>query len=196
MKVTKDFNQYFIGVQPNKIKYFYAEQENDYLCWAASVQMVLKYYGMDISQKKLVELISKGKQCYPNCPENFSSVVEVLDNYIYNNSFLLKLNAIYGLPNVNSLISDLENEHPVIIGIIEDESTKIGHAVVLTNLEYVIGFNGLPYISKLYVLDPWSSQENRNNNGIKEYKGEYMSIILNQYLTIRFHEIIKNQEFG
>ena len=193
MKTRLGINEFLVGIDNECIKNIYAEQVLSNWCWAASTQMVLKSHCIYFSQHQLVEILTKGNLCYPNCPNNFFNVADLLNNVNINYCKIIA-KAYIGLPNADYLISEIENENPVIVGLWENHS-DIGHAVVLTNLIYKIGFNGLKYISKLYVLDPFPSDENKNRNGIKVYEGDYISKVINTFLIIKTQRFQQRNEF-
>ena len=44
----------YVGITARKFNYFASTQRNTEWCWAASIQMLFNYYGIDISQEQIV----------------------------------------------------------------------------------------------------------------------------------------------
>ena len=195
MLKQNELNEFYIGLENECKKTIFAEQKMENWCWAATTQMVLMCHCVDVKQEQLVEILSKNKACYPDCPDNFYNIANLLNNRIIDGKKIIA-KAFDGLPDANHLINELVSGNPVIIGVKNlGNIIPLGHAVVLTNLKYKIGFNGVNYIYKLYVLDPATTQENINRNGMFELEiADIVSNILS-YLIIHtesFHQITNN----
>ncbi|HEY0896638.1 MAG TPA: papain-like cysteine protease family protein, partial [Sphingobacteriaceae bacterium] len=44
----------YVGITARQFNYFASTQRNTEWCWAASIQMLFNYYGVDISQEQIV----------------------------------------------------------------------------------------------------------------------------------------------
>ena len=65
---------------------------------------------------------------------------------------------IYGL-TPSQLITDLSNNWPLIVGL---RGWPIGHACVLTTVEYTRIMSGFPWLTKAIYRDPWPGHFSRN----------------------------------
>ena len=84
------------------------------------------------------------------------------------------------------LIKELEHDRPVIIGY-NATTSPIGHAVVVVGLDYKVSIiDCKAHVSKVYILDPEPSDENKKNKGKKEFVGEFVGQFTNSYLMISF----------
>ena len=185
MKKRTGLRSFKVGLEEDLLEKIYSYQESDNWCWAASVQMVLKCHKIFVSQSLLNDILNKDKDCFPDCPNDFESIAMLLDNN-WIDEVLISAFVINGIPDIDSLLNELENNNPVIVGIWNDDSQKIGHAEVLTNIEYKdIGLGRRRKLStKLFVLDPHPSSINEIKTGkIYDFEDELNSV--------RFSLIIK-----
>jgi hypothetical protein len=173
--ITKMFTQQqptYIGIPSNIFNYIASSQNMNQWCWAASIEMVLKYYGINIEQEDIVYK-SYGVDPFgqlPNWAGSFQVITENLNNWgIDRNGQTYYVRAIMGngAPPPNLLINEISNKRPVIIGYNTGSS---GHAVVITALSYINTFNG-PVITSIIVRDPWPDEINIQNLGRREYPG-------------------------
>ena len=57
----------YVGIKTENFNYYASSQRNSNWCWAASIQMILNYYGVNITQEQIVEK-SYGKSTNGNLP--------------------------------------------------------------------------------------------------------------------------------
>jgi len=66
----------YVGIPSNSMNYYAAGQNNSQWCWAASIQMVLNGYGVNINQEQIVAR-TYGIDPYgnlPNWPGSFQAI--------------------------------------------------------------------------------------------------------------------------
>jgi len=162
---------YYVGIPGSKFNYVSATQEKAHWCWAASIQMVLNYYQIDISQKQIVER-TYGKNMHgelPNWAASISTIHSNLNNWSVDNkgkTYIVNAQFGKGTPEPFFLIEELSQNRPVIIGYQTDMG---GHAVVVTALSYYEGNLG-PVVRSLVVRDPLPSNCETGKNGKIEYE--------------------------
>ncbi len=129
-------------------------------CWAASIETVLNYYGYNISQYDIVYQ-TWGK--IVNMPGSSEQILSALNrNYIDRNGnhFRVEATAINVTPARAS--QDLANDNPLIIG-------TMGHAMVLTALEYDKDRFGNGNVINATVRDPWPKNHGRRVLSAQEW---------------------------
>lgn len=161
------------GLLRQQFDFVAASQRENQWCWAASIEMVLNYYGVRISQEDIVRrtfgLDSNGNLI--NRGATNEEITFALNSWgIDYNSRQFTVSAQYyrGIPIPLGLVRELDLPRPIIIAYHTGPQT--GHAVVLTACSYLPTNNG-PYIQSLIVRDPWPNQQNIMNNGRLEYLG-------------------------
>lgn len=104
----------------------YAYQQRSNWCWAASLQMVLAYYKMNVSQATLV------KRAFGKTPDRAASaqeMVKALDGYQKGKRRV----ACYAdsVIDLRQLVAEIEEGHPVVVGMAYQGQQ---HAMVLTQI--------------------------------------------------------------
>ncbi|MBN2730353.1 MAG: C39 family peptidase [Bacteroidales bacterium] len=183
----------YAGIRSDVLNYYAAQygdtyQKNSQWCWAASIKMVLNYYGVSISQEQIVSRTygTDNFGSLPDWPGSMQAVHANLNNWgIDNFGQKYSVSASFGMgaPTPAYLINELSNGHPVIIGY---NTGNGGHAVVVTAVSYINTYNG-PMIQTIVVRDPWPSAENLASNGRVEYPGSYLASKIQAYWYIRVY---------
>lgn len=151
------FGQREIKVQipSRQLNNVYQQQRGNW-CWAASISTLLKYYGYDISQEKVVQTAFR-LDSYENLPD--IGVTAETINYCLNGlgidsngkRFRIQSKEWIGIPSSWRLIKELRAKHPVLVAYKNCPSS--GHAVLLTGCTYRDTPKG-PVITSLTVSDP------------------------------------------
>lgn len=168
---VQDQQKEYVGLASERFNYVASSQEQSQWCWAASIQMVLNYYGIAIQQSEIVAR-TYGTDYFGNLP-NWSGSFEVITanlNYTGQDdsgqAYQVQSVVYYGAPDAQTLIEELSQQHPVIVGYQTGSST--GHAVVVTAVSYTETDSG-PAIQSVVVRDPWPSAQNSQTYGRQEY---------------------------
>jgi hypothetical protein len=167
----------YTGIRTENFNYFASSQDNSNWCWAAAIEMILKYYGVKIEQEQIVAR-SYGMDPYgrlPNWTGSFQVITANLNNWNVDNSgrpYVVSAGLYPGAPTPAYLIRELDMGRPVLVGYASGPGT--GHAVVITACSYVPTPQG-PYIQTLVVRDPWPSDDNIANLGRVEYPGRVLA---------------------
>lgn len=177
----------YVGIPSGVMNYYAAAQNNSQWCWAASIQMVLNGYGVNINQEQIVAR-SYGSDPYgnlPNWPGSYQIIHRNLNNWgLDNYGYRYQVSAVFGqgAPRPDQLINELANGRPVIIGYTTGGS--VGHAVVVTAASFVPTPNG-PMIQTIIVRDPFPTQANIQNNGRIEYPAAALAGNIQGYWFVR-----------
>ncbi len=124
-----------VGIPSARFNFVAASQLETEWCWAASVQMVLNWYGVPVQQTQVV------KRIYGKTVDSAASEDEIavaLNGTAINRQgqkVYLHAKRKTGAPPTALLIREMSAEHPMLITV---HSTKsMLHAVVITSVEFV-----------------------------------------------------------
>jgi hypothetical protein len=178
----------YVGIPSNQMNYYASAQNNSQWCWAASIQMVLNYYGVSINQEQIVAR-TYGTDYAGNLPNWAGSLDAIhnnlnnwsMDNYGY--SYTVSASMGRGAPTPAILVQELSAGRPIIIGY---QTGQGGHAVVITAVSYIPTMNG-PYIQSIVVRDPWPSQQNMASRGRVEYGGVDLANRIDAHWYVRVY---------
>lgn len=171
-----------VGISTSHMDYFASAQINSQWCWAASIKMVMNFYGIAITQRQIVErtygVDHNGN--LPNWPATYKTIHNILNNWKFTykgEKYTVKANIGLGRPNHIWLINELNSQRPVIVTYETGPST--GHAVVLTGLAFEIKTvkPATLTVNKLFYRDPWPNTANIENKGRKVVSGLFANKI-------------------
>jgi len=177
----------YVGIPGSNFNYFASSQRNSNWCWAASLQMIFNYYGVNITQEQIVAR-SYGVDPYGNLPNwtgSFQVITANLNNWNVDNSgrqYGVSASLNWGAPTPAYLIQELSAQRPVLIGYRSSPSS--GHAVVITACSYIQTPSG-PFIQTIVVKDPWPSEQNNDTNGRNEYRADNLANLIQSHWYIR-----------
>ncbi|MFH2096409.1 MAG: C39 family peptidase [Bacteroidota bacterium] len=175
----------YVGISSEEFDDVMTAQDNDYWCWAATAEIVLKYYGIDITQEQIVERML-GKDENGELPDqgvNLQTIHNCLNYSDTDNTGLqyeVEAKLGRGVPTASVLIEQLSLKKPVIVGY---NTGNGGHIVVVTAVSYIITDSG-PKIASIVVRDPMPDAAYSMNNGKIEYPGKYFARRMNAYWYI------------
>jgi|GEM_PF-1194728 len=166
--------QTFVGIPKEKFDYVAASQHNGNWCWAATIQMVMNYYNIPVTQEDIVKK-TFGTNRYGELPDLPASH-EVMTENLNAVGRLKKIQAdlYYGVPETAYLIEQLKLERPVLISYETGEETE--HAVIITGISYLETPYG-PELQSIIVRDPWPGTEKQATLGRVEYGPRFQSLI-------------------
>lgn len=133
------------------MEYCHHRQYKDNWCWAACVQMVLDYYGLDVTQSRIV------KQAYGDVYDltaNKNDIVAALNGW-HVCGYHIRAN-YERYKNAKTLIDAIAGGRPLIIGL-NERYTSIGHAYVLTHIFFTKDYNGNMIPTRVVVVNPANS---------------------------------------
>lgn len=162
----------YIGINSDILDKQWAAQRNTMWCWAASIRMILRYYGVTISQEEIVRRsfgIDKFRQL-PNKPAGFDIMTRNLNNWgIDQNGRHYVVSAVLfpGAPPPDVLLRELQEQRPVLISY--QSRPRMNHAVVISAVKLGLE-NGRGIIKSIIVRDPGFSRKNIERNGRIEHR--------------------------
>lgn len=152
----------------------YEFQKTPVWCWAAAIQMALNYQGLDVSQEDIVVrtfglLIPTAGNSY-QISNNLNTVFIKDNRRFLVSSVMLPIQGSQIAPpsplnaTMESLVSHLERDRPIIMSY-HVPGWGIGHAVLLSGLDYSVMPNGKLVINGLTVRDPYPYNPQHVQNG-------------------------------
>ena len=186
-------NDYLLaGIETGIFNTVYAKQKQANLCWAASIEMALKYYGLDISQDEFAaELCGVdiwGNAC--DCPGPTDIITKNLNRCYVTHCLNSQSNS--GTPNAAYLFQLLKDNKPVIVGY--HTGGSVGHAVLVTAVTYErTVFGDIPF--SITVRDPDPDPMNQLRYGKKTYRiSEFLPLIYHWWVpSVKKHAIPRLQ---
>lgn len=161
---------YDVGISSDMLNQVYAHQNKTQWCWSASISMVLRYYGFEISQHEFaqqvcgVDIFGNPGNC-PAYPTEISRALNVYGNDDNGKAFAVEAPLRSGSPDLSFMLEQLLCDRPIIIGYYNPDF-RSGHAVVITGCRCE-DIGGTTYIRQLYVRDPWKDAANIIHRGRK-----------------------------
>ena len=150
------------GIPTDEFDYFAAaetegRQRQSNWCWAATVQMVLNYHGVVVTQEQIVRRVFGGDI---NSAAQPAQVLAALSGWGFEVDG--RPATITASPIVfqgSDIVADLAYHWPMIVGIAEPGGG--GHAYVLTAVSYSVGFGNQPIFQSVVLRDPWPGNPSR-----------------------------------
>lgn len=133
------------------IDYCHHRQYKDNWCWAACVQMVLDYYGLEVSQSRIVERAYGDDYDFT---ANKNDIIGALNGW-YVGGYTVRAN-YERYKNAKTLIDAIANGRPLVIGL-NEKYTSTGHAYVLTHIFFTRDYNGNMTPTRVVVINPANS---------------------------------------
>lgn len=141
------------GLRSDLAATVYASQQMDQWCWAASIAMVFRHYGLEIPQERIVAEAWGGVVDMPGGPHQIMASLNRV--WVDGRGRRFRVDGDVYTANPATAAQDLANNQPLIIG------TR-GHAMVLTALRYVRAPNGNGQVTLATVRDPWPGKGRRD----------------------------------
>ena len=133
------------------MEYCFHRQYKDNWCWAACVQMVLDYYGLEVSQTSIVERAYGDDYDFT---ANKDDIINALNGWIVDGHMVRASYEKY--KNAKTLIDAISSGKPLIIGL-DERYTSTGHAYVLTHIFFTNDYNGSMTPTRVVVINPANS---------------------------------------
>lgn len=181
----------YIGIQSDILDNNFAMQRNSMWCWAASIQMVLRYYGVAISQEAIV-LQSFGKDPWGNIankPAGFDVMTRHLNKWgidVKGGHYEVRAALYPGAPPPSLLLRELSAQRPVLISY--QSRPRMNHAVVCTAAKITME-HGVPTIKSIVVRDPAPYKKNIEKRGRIEHRALTLAQKTAAYWIIRVRKL-------
>lgn len=153
---NRESGLYCAAVKTDRFVEYAATQQNENWCWAACIEMVLHYQGVNVSQ---TEIVTSVFGYAADCGGTAQNMVKAINSNGRN------YRAHYETPSTKSKLSfvdDLAKKYPLIVGLdMPDQSC--GHAYVLTGVVFSTDTYGHDvYPTKVILRNPWPFTSNQH----------------------------------
>jgi hypothetical protein len=165
-----------VGIPTDSFDYVASMQEAPEWCWAASAQMILKWFGVEVSQMDVVRR-TKGRVIdQAASSRDITAALNGLRKTATGDKVIHTIN-FAGPPHPMVIVKQLRQRVPMLLTI--NTAPGQGHVVVLTAARYYDTGQG-PHIASLIVRDPYPSPANLGNQGRIEITGRDLSTFVRQ----------------
>ena len=149
------------------------KQRQSNWCWAASIQMILNFHGVEITQEDIVSYVFGD---LVDSPATSDTVLATLSGWeISSNGQNAKVTASPYVERGTDIIADLAYQQPLIVGLQTPEG--IGHACVLTAVSYILdSYTNMPILQGVVIRDPWPTRQSRIEMSWDEFYRRLMFI--------------------
>lgn len=137
-------------------------------CWAACIEMVFRYYGYRVPQRRIVKETWGSIVNLPGRTDQILSNLNRPWRDLKGRSFSVVSDVFSANPMTAA--QDLASDRPLIIG-------TMGHAMVLTSLTYVRDGMGRGQVRSAVVRDPWPGRGRRNLSAQEWYSTAFLARI-------------------
>lgn len=135
------------------------KQRESNWCWAACVQMVLRYHGLAVSQEQVVQRIF-GDHRDSTATED--QVLKALNATGFSTKGIkAKIQAMFYRFQDNLGIQDLSRDWPLIVGLKGGVPNAPGHCYVLVAVRYKEAQDGRLQPLTFFLMDPWPGNQTR-----------------------------------
>jgi hypothetical protein len=137
-------------------------------CWAACIEMVFRYYGLRVPQAAIVQQTWGGIVNLPGQPHQILANLNRPWRDSSGRGFYVSGDSFSANPITAA--QDLSSDMPLIIG-------TMGHAMVLTSLQYVRDQHGRGDVTAAVVRDPWPGRGRRVLSAQEWYSTSFLARI-------------------
>jgi hypothetical protein len=135
-------------------------QERSQWCWAACIEAVFNYYGHAVSQERIVEEAWGRVVDMPGSP--YQILRSLNRRWTDDDGGEFRAFGTTFGTNAVTAAQDLAADRPLIVG-------TLGHAMVLTSLQYVRNAYGGGQVTMAVVRDPWPTNPRRRGLSPQEW---------------------------
>lgn len=169
-------NVFSAGIPSEEFEYYAApsetgRQRHENWCWAACIQMVLNYHGLNVHQEEIVTRVFGSPKDLPGNPQQ---VLNALSGWAPNNfGGYSTIYSQYGIYSSADIINNLAAKWPIIVGLRTNPSLQQAHAYVLTAVFYSINQFQEPIIEHVVLRDPFPGNPSRQVVPWHEFKRRF-----------------------
>lgn len=148
----------FEGINKDSIRKIALSQDRGDWCWAACIQMMLKFDGIEISQLEIVSSFIDVYTTYDQRVED-GQIKQIIDDLPIIKSINSKTKSKFEVKYINldkgafllDHISDFNR--PIMLSYMKDHLGASAHIVIIAGVNYIIVESGRQ-INQLFVIDP------------------------------------------
>jgi hypothetical protein len=164
-------NRRYLGIPTQTFDFVAATQKQEMWCWAASIEMLLRYYGVHQTQEQIVTRVYGQPFNEPGTDEAISASLNGWGVTQEGRRYVVESRVISGTPAPHAIFRELSNGRPMLLTF--SPGLSVGHAVVLTGASAMHR-----QIVSLVYRDPAPSPENFRKHGRVELSFEELAAFL------------------
>jgi len=161
----------YVGIPSDHLNYVVSSQRTPMWCWAACIEMVLKYHKVDITQEDIVTR-TFGTNWMGN-PPPFGATIDIITRNLNNLSvdrkglkYFVQAQVLPSMMQDEEFLNELNLQKPIIIAY--GPTINSGHVVVLTAASFIQTPQGSK-IKTFVVRDPYPTEQTIQTCGKIEY---------------------------
>jgi hypothetical protein len=175
----------YIGISTEIFDFVAASQERDMWCWAASIQMILNFYGVPVNQEQIVSRTCGLPLNEPGTDHAISASLNGWGINANGRRFTVQSCVAAGPPSPAILFRELSRGRPILLTF--NPGAAVGHAVVITGAS-----STRAVVTSLVYRDPAPTLENLANKG----RVELFTNDLAQFLPyVRSHWLVSVRQW-
>ena len=120
----------YAGIPTEIVDSVATSQEQDMWCWAASIQMLLKYYGVSLAQDQIVSRVYGSPGNHPGTDQAISASLNGWGINADGKHFVVQSRVAPGPPTPALLFRELSSGRPILLTF--NPGLSVGHAVLVT----------------------------------------------------------------
>ena len=156
-----------LGLSSSSLDQHYAAQQDSLWCWAASLQMIFRHYGIRLSQERIVSEVfgTTPWGSAPNKAADFLHITRCLNRGGVDQNgrrYHVRSHLLAGAPDTAVLAEELAAKRPVLLSY--QSRPNMNHAVVISGMELSASPQGLLF-QRMMVRDPNPQARNRARKG-------------------------------
>lgn len=167
-------NYYIAGLPATKIERVAVDsrQKQENWCWAACIQTVLNYHGVNVTQEQVVNR-SYGRLV--DAPGGPRQMMRSLNGVISTSDGYKLIQAEFNSTSAKEIRNHLAQDRPLIVGL-SRPGLRVGHAYVMSGIYYQVDKRGNIYPDKVVLRDPWPTSKSRVEMSWKEFVSRVNSV--------------------
>lgn len=165
-----------VGIPTEAFNYVASLQQGRDWCWAASSQMILNWFDVDVRQGDVVRKIRGGAFDQSASAKEISAALNRVATCRSGKRAVIHTMSAAGPPNPLLMIKQLSQQMPMLLAV--DTGPQRGHAVVLTACRYYKDRRGTHIVS-MVIRDPYPTPDNVRNGGRLEISGPALRDFVN-----------------
>lgn len=170
----------YIGVPRDVFDYVRSEQQQDMWCWAACVEMVIRFYGIAVEQRQIVRRVYGVPANQPADDRTISASLNGWGFDMQHRRVSVRSSVLSGTPAPWILLRELAKGCPILLTF--NPGVAVGHAVVVTGASVINGD-----IASLVYRDPSPHETSAGQKGRVELFGEdlghFLACVRNYWLV-------------
>jgi hypothetical protein len=115
ISAIQSYAQQYVGIRTADFNFYAAAQQQNEWCWAASIQMILNYYGIPATQQEIVTRTYGIPVDQPGSDAAINAALNGWGRAVEGQIRTIHSASGQGLPSPGVLLNELNQQHPILI---------------------------------------------------------------------------------